>query len=710
MTISEAYKILEISENSSEEEIKLAYKKLAKKYHPDFYQNNPLADLAEEKLKEVNEAYTVLTKNKASNNQTKTGKYYYTNETKVQKIVLYWQGYSWELKNGITEYNIFRKRIEASLEHRLIMYESRYKAYNSLDEFVSRDKRLFIGDIERVFSSLVDICIENDYDMLSAKMLTNNYFTEVAEEYLNYYNECLNFSNNIDINRNYEKEWKKTKDYYRGKTSLFDKAVRGVSNMYDEMGDNQKKEELYSNPETLRLFKEAYRNAMLKCMDIILEILKINYRPNEIVADSILENINRYPKEKKKEKLLQALIYNPYNYKIYSEILSNFGDVGNELSRIAVYFGQNIENLKKDKIDEYIKEFNDLKEKDVYSAIENFKNKMYLLGKNPEGYINLQEEIKKEKEQKINTYIIEFKNSVIDNEELAIKILKEKAKELELDLEKYINLREVITYEKNKKAEEYVSIFKNEVKRDKDKAEIELKERINKLGLKLENFIDLDKEYQNLERAKKNKKYTLIVLILIIFGFLIYDKSFKNKSLINVESISEVKNEKVLEKNEKLKKYTGDFIEPVPKVTDKKILNQNKEIYITSDTNKKLKKISGNNDVTYWVWGDKDNPTLYTITLDFEQNTYFLSCSKDGNLQLSTFAKDNGHIFIPNLENPKKIFYKRLYFKETKTETKDIPVDFNKVNEQDEKSIKNMKKVFEIFKRISKETDIKLGI
>ena len=172
----------------------------------------------------------------------------------------------------------------------------------------------------------------------------------------------------------------------------------------------------------------------------------------------------------------------------------------------------------------------------------------------------------------------------------------------------------------------------------------------------------------------------------------------------------EVKNEKVLEKNEKLKKYTGDFIEPVPKVTDKKILNQNKEIYITSDTNKKLKKISGNNDVTYWVWGDKDNPTLYTITLDFEQNTYFLSCSKDGNLQLSTFAKDNGHIFIPNLENPKKIFYKRLYFKETKTETKDIPVDFNKVNEQDEKSIKNMKKVFEIFKRISKETDIKLGI
>ena len=61
MTIEEAYKILEVSENSSEEEIKAAYKKLAKKYHPDFYQNNPLASLAEEKLKEINEAYEILT-------------------------------------------------------------------------------------------------------------------------------------------------------------------------------------------------------------------------------------------------------------------------------------------------------------------------------------------------------------------------------------------------------------------------------------------------------------------------------------------------------------------------------------------------------------------------------------------------------------------------------------------------------------------------
>lgn len=56
------YEVLGISEGASEEEIKKAYKELVKKYHPDKYQNNPLADLAEEKLQEVNEAYDMLMK------------------------------------------------------------------------------------------------------------------------------------------------------------------------------------------------------------------------------------------------------------------------------------------------------------------------------------------------------------------------------------------------------------------------------------------------------------------------------------------------------------------------------------------------------------------------------------------------------------------------------------------------------------------------
>ena len=56
------YEVLVVSENASDEEIKKAYKELVKKYHPDKYQDNPLADLAEEKLQEINEAYDILMK------------------------------------------------------------------------------------------------------------------------------------------------------------------------------------------------------------------------------------------------------------------------------------------------------------------------------------------------------------------------------------------------------------------------------------------------------------------------------------------------------------------------------------------------------------------------------------------------------------------------------------------------------------------------
>lgn len=54
------YEILGVSENATDAEIKTAYRNLAKKYHPDNYVGNPLADIAEEKMKQINGAYDAI--------------------------------------------------------------------------------------------------------------------------------------------------------------------------------------------------------------------------------------------------------------------------------------------------------------------------------------------------------------------------------------------------------------------------------------------------------------------------------------------------------------------------------------------------------------------------------------------------------------------------------------------------------------------------
>ena len=64
--MTDPYTVLGVKPDASDEEVKRAYRELARKYHPDNYQNNPLADLAEEKMKEINAAYEQITKERAS--------------------------------------------------------------------------------------------------------------------------------------------------------------------------------------------------------------------------------------------------------------------------------------------------------------------------------------------------------------------------------------------------------------------------------------------------------------------------------------------------------------------------------------------------------------------------------------------------------------------------------------------------------------------
>ena len=50
--------------------MKAAYRELAKKYHPDNYANNPLSDLAEEKMQEINQAYDAIVAQRRAGGQS----------------------------------------------------------------------------------------------------------------------------------------------------------------------------------------------------------------------------------------------------------------------------------------------------------------------------------------------------------------------------------------------------------------------------------------------------------------------------------------------------------------------------------------------------------------------------------------------------------------------------------------------------------------
>ena len=83
------YEVLGVPRDASKEQIKARYRELAKKYHPDNYIDSPLADVANEKMQEINEAYDAIVAGNADSfhSSNTKGAYTHNNYQQVRELM-----------------------------------------------------------------------------------------------------------------------------------------------------------------------------------------------------------------------------------------------------------------------------------------------------------------------------------------------------------------------------------------------------------------------------------------------------------------------------------------------------------------------------------------------------------------------------------------------------------------------------------------------
>lgn len=119
MTRQEAYRLLNIPENSNAEQIKQAYKKQAKKYHPDLYQGDK--KFAEDKMKQINEAFELLCKPHTSTTNTSSNSgtsYDYSSKEEAQRRAEAQRKYEEEMQKIREEAERIQKELEEQIKLR----------------------------------------------------------------------------------------------------------------------------------------------------------------------------------------------------------------------------------------------------------------------------------------------------------------------------------------------------------------------------------------------------------------------------------------------------------------------------------------------------------------------------------------------------------------------------------------------------------------
>ena len=148
--MSDPYQILNIPPTATDEEVKRAYRDLARKYHPDNYHDNPLADLAQEKMKEINEAYDQIQKQRKASSAASQSYGGYGNA--------YTNGYSSSYSGGrLQQVRVAINRGDISLAERLLGAASEHDAEWNFLMGVVCSRRGWMDEAKRYLETAVQM-------------------------------------------------------------------------------------------------------------------------------------------------------------------------------------------------------------------------------------------------------------------------------------------------------------------------------------------------------------------------------------------------------------------------------------------------------------------------------------------------------------------------------------------------------------------------
>ncbi|WP_236873879.1 hypothetical protein [Clostridioides difficile] len=294
-------------------------------------------------------------------------------------------------------------------------------------------------------------------------------------------------------------------------TGVAHSAFNMISKIGTSIKVNKQKSKIFNDPSTLDVLSEVIYLAILDIKYSYIKFLENNaglqfgyiHEEEEEEANVILSNIKgRNLDEEEKINLIKGLIdLNPYMESLYTYIVDNFGDENMEVSKMASYFGFNIEPYKLSLVENKLINLETNTEEETILAKQLILKEVNRLGINSK--VNGIEEL----DRKLNQFDIEART--VDN------ILFETREKANLARQEKLDIESIIKNLDENNEENLVNI-KKEIESRNFKTEI-ANLYIDRINNHIKNlYSDTINEAEQYEDNKTNFKSTLIGSAFIV--------------------------------------------------------------------------------------------------------------------------------------------------------------------------------------------------